>query len=60
MRNESQTINQVISDSKRYVNELIVVDGHSTDDSFQKAKKTGVRVFKDNGKGKGIEKCNTH
>lgn len=52
-KNEERTIASVITQAKPYVEELIVIDGHSTDKSCQIAKKNKAPVFKDNGKGKG-------
>lgn len=51
--NEYLTIRQVIRDVKCYVDEVIVVDGHSTDGTFETASKEGAHVFLQSGKGKG-------
>ncbi|MFZ2024818.1 MAG: glycosyltransferase family 2 protein [Microgenomates group bacterium] len=52
-KNESSTLASVITKAKPYVNEILVIDGHSKDDSRAIAKSNGVQVFLDNGKGKG-------
>jgi len=52
-KNEARTIGQVIEKSQKYVNEILVIDGHSADDSKEVAKNLGAKVFIDNGRGKG-------
>ncbi len=52
-RNEEQNIGDMIKKSKPFCDELIVVDGHSTDKTQQIAESFSVRVVKDNKKGKG-------
>ena len=52
-KNEAQTLASVITSAKPYVDELLVIDGHSTDGSRQVAKKNGATVIIDNGNGKG-------
>lgn len=52
-KNEAVTIAEVIKKVKRYANEVLVIDGHSEDESRKIAKKLGCKVFLDNGKGKG-------
>ena len=52
-RNEEPTIGDVIRTSLRYCNEVLVVDGHSTDCTVEVARKYGVDIITDNGKGKG-------
>lgn len=52
-KNEAHSLKSVIEKAKLYVNEIIVIDGHSTDTSRIIAKQNGVKVFIDNGKGKG-------
>lgn len=51
--NEQPTIREIIQGCKPYADEIIVVDGHSTDGTQQIAKEEGVRLILDNGKGKG-------
>lgn len=54
IKNEAKTIKGVILKAKKYVDEIIVIDGHSIDNSIKIVKRIkGVKVFKDNGKGKG-------
>ena len=52
-KNEAKSLASVITKAKPYVNEIIVIDGHSTDGSRTVANNAGVKVFEDNGKGKG-------
>lgn len=52
-KNEAPSLASVIRKAKPHINEIIVIDGHSTDNSFQIAKKAGAKVCTDNGKGKG-------
>jgi dolichol-phosphate mannosyltransferase len=52
-KNEVSTITSVIKESKKYVSEILVIDGHSTDGSENIAKRYGATVFIDEGKGKG-------
>ncbi|MCY4643736.1 MAG: glycosyltransferase family 2 protein [Bacteriovoracales bacterium] len=51
--NEEKTIGKLIYETKPYVYEIIVVDGHSSDQTREIAANCGARVFKDNRKGKG-------
>jgi dolichol-phosphate mannosyltransferase len=51
--NEEETIATVIEQCKRYGDEIIVVDGHSTDKTKDIAATLGVKVIIDNGTGKG-------
>ena len=52
-KNEEATIGEMIDMVKPYCDEVIIVDGHSTDRTVQIAEQYGVRVVKDNKKGKG-------
>ncbi|MEW6609956.1 MAG: glycosyltransferase family 2 protein [bacterium] len=52
-RNESEGIKQIIEQVKPYADEVIVVDGHSTDNTREIASQSGVKVILDNKKGKG-------
>jgi dolichol-phosphate mannosyltransferase len=52
-KNESASIGEVIARAKPYVDEILVVDGHSTDGTREVSKALGARVISDNGKGKG-------
>lgn len=51
--NEEETIANVIEQCRRYGDEIIVVDGHSTDRTKDIAIALNVRVIVDNGSGKG-------
>lgn len=52
-RNEEKTVGFVIESSKLACDEVIVVDGHSIDETVGVAKQYGARIVNDNGKGKG-------
>jgi len=52
-RNEEKTIGEVIQSAKPFVDEVVVVDGHSVDSTRTIAKREGARVLLDHGKGKG-------
>jgi len=52
-RNEEPTIAEIIEGCKPYADEVLVIDGHSTDKTREIAKESGVRVEFDHGKGKG-------
>lgn len=52
-KNEAGGICQVLQSVKPYADEILVVDGHSTDGTARLAEEAGVRVIQDNGGGKG-------
>jgi glycosyltransferase involved in cell wall biosynthesis len=52
-KNEEKNIGRVIKGAQRYTGEVIVVDGHSRDQTREVAKKLGAKVFLDHGLGKG-------
>lgn len=52
-KNEEPTIEKIISRSLPHGNEVVLVDGHSSDQTRQIAEKVGARVVLDHGKGKG-------
>src|SRR5512141_1093201 len=52
-KNEAETIKDIIERSKKYADELLVIDGHSTDATRQVAEACGAKVILDNRKGKG-------
>jgi len=52
-KNEEKTIAEIIVGAKPYSDEVLVVDGHSTDHTRDIAKKLGARVELDHGRGKG-------
>lgn len=51
--NESQTIADVINRAKIYSNDIVVIDGNSSDDTAEIALSLGARIIKDHGRGKG-------
>jgi len=51
--NEEQTLAEVIETCRPYADEILVIDGHSTDRTRQVAEAAGVRVVLDHGQGKG-------
>jgi len=52
-KNEAKSINDIIIGSQRYSDEIVVVDGHSTDGTGKIAETLGAKVYMDNKKGKG-------
>ncbi|MGB3862162.1 MAG: glycosyltransferase family 2 protein, partial [Candidatus Aminicenantaceae bacterium] len=52
-KNEERSIEKIINRCKKLADELLVVDGHSKDNTRKIAEELGVRVVLDNGKGKG-------
>jgi glycosyltransferase involved in cell wall biosynthesis len=52
-RNEEGNITQIIESSRSHADEILVIDGHSTDRTAELARASGVSVFTDHGKGKG-------
>jgi len=52
-RNEERCIAEVIEKSLPFVDEIVVVDGHSADRTVEISESYGVRVVKDNKRGKG-------
>ncbi len=52
-RNEEFNIADMIRATKPFVDDIYVVDGHSTDRTREIAEAEGARVLMDNGKGKG-------
>ena len=52
-KNESDGIAHLIEEVKKYGNEVIIIDGHSTDGTYEIAKRMGVKVIQDDGHGKG-------
>lgn len=51
--NEELTIEPVLAAAQRLTDDLVVVDGRSTDGTVELAKRYGARVVTDNGVGKG-------
>ncbi|MGB2705876.1 MAG: glycosyltransferase family 2 protein [Candidatus Omnitrophota bacterium] len=52
-KNEEKVIGELISKCRKYSDDIIVVDGHSNDNTRKIASDMGVRVYLDNKKGKG-------
>lgn len=52
--NEESTLGDVLADVSPYADELLVIDGHSTDKTCEIARTFGARVIQDEGGGKGI------
>lgn len=52
-RNEEGTIGEVLRSVRGLTDDLIVIDGHSTDRTVAVARQHGAKVVKDNGLGKG-------
>ncbi len=55
-KNESGGIKEVITKTKPYADEILIVDGHSTDNTARIAKQAGATVILDNKKGLGEAK----
>jgi dolichol-phosphate hexosyltransferase len=51
--NEAATIGDIIVRSQIYSDDIVLVDGHSSDDTVAIARSLGIRVVFDHGKGKG-------
>jgi len=51
--NESATVADIIRRAKPYSSDILVVDGHSSDDTILIATEMGARIVFDHGKGKG-------
>jgi glycosyltransferase involved in cell wall biosynthesis len=51
--NEAATIEKIVSECHQYSNEVIVMDGHSTDQTRTLAEQAGAKVYLDHHKGKG-------
>ena len=52
--NESITVTEVIRKAKPFVHQVVVIDGHSRDDTVELASQTGVDVIYQEGTGKGM------
>jgi glycosyltransferase involved in cell wall biosynthesis len=52
-KNEADGVVSVVQSVKPYADEVLVVDGHSTDGTADAARQAGARVIQDNGRGKG-------
>jgi dolichol-phosphate mannosyltransferase len=52
-KNEARTVAELIARARPYADEIIVMDGHSTDDTRRVAAERGARVELDGGSGKG-------
>jgi dolichol-phosphate mannosyltransferase len=51
--NEAPTIGRVVEQARLWAHEVIVVDGHSRDETAGVARAAGARVLQDHGRGKG-------
>jgi len=52
-KNEEKSIGEIIEQAKAFADEILVVDGHSTDRTREIASEKGAKVVLDRGKGKG-------
>jgi len=53
-KNEAFTLRDIIIGCKKYASEVLVIDGNSNDGTKKIAENEGVKVFQDEGTGKGI------
>src|SRR3989338_5554320 len=52
--NEAKSILKILDNiPKKFVGEILVVDGHSTDKTFKLVKKAGYKIMQQEGKGRG-------
>lgn len=52
-KNEGEGIKKILDSVKKYSNDIIVVDGHSNDGTYEKVKNFGASFYLDNKKGRG-------
>ena len=52
-KNEAKTIRNIVMESWKYSQEVLVIDGHSDDETVRQAEKAGARVVLDLKRGKG-------
>ncbi len=52
-KDEALTISGIVAEARAWSSEVIVVDGHSRDDTATQARAAGARVLLDRGRGKG-------
>ncbi|MCO4772454.1 MAG: glycosyltransferase family 2 protein [Deltaproteobacteria bacterium] len=52
-RNEAPSVGAVLDGAKPHADELILIDGRSTDDTVAIAQRAGARILTDDGRGKG-------
>lgn len=52
-KNEEKTISEIIKSVKPYGEEILLLDGHSTDSTCEIARSLGARIEFDHGRGKG-------
>jgi len=52
-KNEEKTIGEIITGCMKYTNDVIVMDGHSTDETCAISKRLGAAIYLDGARGKG-------
>ena len=52
-KNEAEGIRRIIRSIKPYADEIIVIDGYSTDDTYKEARKERVKIYRIHDKGRG-------
>ena len=52
-KNEEKTIREAVEGAARFVHEVVVMDGHSSDESVAIARSAGATVYTDSSQGKG-------
>jgi dolichol-phosphate mannosyltransferase len=52
-KNEGRTVGDIVRACRRYANQILVVDGHSSDCTADAARAAGAELLSDGGRGKG-------
>jgi dolichol-phosphate hexosyltransferase len=52
-KNEEHTIGDAVQRTLKFVHEVVVMDGHSSDQTAEIAQRMGAKVYRDPGRGKG-------
>ena len=52
--NEEENIESVIKNSRKFVDKILIIDGNSTDKTTKIARNLGIKVYTQEGRGKGL------